>query len=67
MPVEGYMLLGSILNNITQKYEDRMGCAEVCLGAASLRQQQSLKEKDDRGDGWVEEAVCLYSRRYSRE
>lgn len=67
MPVEGYMLLGSILNNITQKYEDRMGCAEVYLGAASLRQQQSLKEKDDRGDGWVEEAVCLYSRRYSRE
>lgn len=68
MPVEGYMWLGSILNNITQKYEDRRGCTEVGLGAASLRQQQSWEKEGDRGDGCVEEAgVCLCSRRYSRE
>lgn len=65
MHVEGYMWLGSILNNITQKYEDRRGCTEV--GATSLRQQQSWEEEGDRGDGCVEEAaVCLCSRRYSR-
>lgn len=54
MPVEGYMWLGSILNNIIQKYEDRRGCAEVSLGARGLRQQQSWEEEDDRGDGWVD-------------
>lgn len=47
MPVEGYMWLGSILNNTTQKYEDRRGCTEVGLGAATLRQQQSREEDDE--------------------
>lgn len=68
MPVEGYMWLGSVLKNITQKYEDRRGCTEMSLGAASLRRQQSWEGEDDGDDGWVEEAdVCLCPRRDSRE
>lgn len=58
MPVEGYMWLGSILKNITQKYEDRRGCAEMGLRAASLRQQQSWEEENDEGDGWWRRLVC---------
>lgn len=45
------MWLYSILNNITQKYVGRRGGTEVGLGAASLRHQQSLEQKDNRGDG----------------
>lgn len=58
MPVEGYMWLGSILNNITQKCEDGRRCPEVGLRAANLREQQSWVEEDDGvggrlcGGGW---------------
>lgn len=44
MPFEGCMWLGSILNNITQKYEDRRGCTEVDFEAARTGKRRMIGE-----------------------